>query len=262
MKDRVLKQGRTLGKTDSKKPEMFNNMAKLNPPIAKRKDHQSVHHGITIEDPYNWLYDRTYPKVDDQEVLDYLKAENAYTESVMAPYKDFTEVLFQEMKGRIAEKDQGVPARDGPYFYSWRFAEGTQYKVWFRTGLDGGGEEIILDENARAKGHDYYRIGGISLSPNHKLMAWSEDNSGSERFTYRIKNLESGEIFAEEITEAIDQNLAALPSHVALVHGDTQVDRLRLLRLAGLHVPEIDQAGLALLKNHRSRAAVSDRFCR
>ncbi|MEE8295725.1 MAG: S9 family peptidase, partial [Sphingomonadales bacterium] len=180
-------------------------MSKSKPPLAKRKDHSFSHHGFTLNDPYNWLYDRAFPKVDDKDVLAYLKAENAYTESVMAPLKGLTKTLYREMKGRIAEKDQGVPVKDGDFYYSWRFAEGTQYRVWFRTGLDAGDEEIILDENARAKGHDYYRVGGISMSPDHKLMAWSEDNSGAERFTYRIKNLENGEIFAEEITETIDQ---------------------------------------------------------
>ncbi|MHA1543713.1 MAG: S9 family peptidase, partial [Alphaproteobacteria bacterium] len=164
-------------------------MTKPTPPNAQRKDHSARHPGVTIKDPYNWLYDRAYPKVNDQDVLDYLKAENAYTEAVMAPYEDFTETLFQEMKGRIAEKDEGVPARDGPYFYAWRYSEGIQYKVWFRTPVEGGKEEIILDENARAKGKDYYKVGGISLSPDHKLMAWSEDISGAERFTYRIKDL-------------------------------------------------------------------------
>jgi len=178
-------------------------MTNLKPPIAKQKDHSFSHHGMTLNDPYNWLYDRAYPKVVDEDVLAYLNAENAYTESVMAPMKDFSEKLYKEMKGRIAEKDEGVPARDGPFFYSWRFAQGTQYRVWFRTPVKGGDEEVILDENARAKGHDYYRVGGLSLSPDHKLMAWSEDLSGSERFTYRVKNLETGEVFAEEITEAI-----------------------------------------------------------
>jgi oligopeptidase B len=177
------------------------------PPVARASNKTSRHHGITLEDPYDWLYDRAYPELKNKEVLEYLKAENAYTKAVMAPYKDFSETLFREMKGRIAEQDEGVPARDGPYLYSWRYSGGSQYKVWFRNPADGGNEEIILDENARAKGKEYYRLGGLAVSPDHSLLAWSEDFNGSERFTYRIKNLKTGEIFAEEISETIGQSV-------------------------------------------------------
>lgn len=203
LKGRVLKQGGTLDKTDSKKPETFIKMTKLTPPIAKQKNHQSIHHGVTLNDPYNWLYDRSYPEVKDEEVLDYLREENAYTKAVMAPFSELSETIFQEMKGRMAEKDEGVPSKDGNYFYSWRFKKGTEYRIWFRTDLEGKNEEVLLDENQRAEGHDYYRLGGLEISPDHTLMAWSEDNSGSERFILRIKNLETGEILSEEIPETI-----------------------------------------------------------
>ena len=79
------------------------------PPVAKIVDHTYSHHGIVVEDPYAWLYDKNYPDVKDKAVLDYLKAENAYTEAVMAPHKGFTDTLFQEMKGRLPEADESVP---------------------------------------------------------------------------------------------------------------------------------------------------------
>ena len=173
------------------------------PPIAPVKSKTTSHHGFTLEDPYAWLYDKNYPDIKDAGVLAYLRAENAYTEAVMAPYKDFSAALFQEMKGRIAEADEGVPARDGPYFYNWRYAEGTQYQVWTRTPAGGGEEQIILDENERAKGHEFYRVGGMAVSPDHKRLAWSEDLSGGERYTLRVKNLGTGEIFSEKIEDTI-----------------------------------------------------------
>ena len=188
---------------DKPESEMKQSMTKISPPVAKVVDHTFSHHGITVEDPYAWLYDKSYPTIDDEDVLSYLRAENAYTEWVMAPYKGFSETLFREMKGRIAEEDEGVPAKDGPYFYSWRYSGGTQYKVWLRNPAGGGNEEIILDENARAKDKDYYRLGGLAVSPDHSLLAWSEDFNGSERFTTRIKNLKTGQVFSEEIPETI-----------------------------------------------------------
>lgn len=175
----------------------------ISPPIAAQKEYSFTTHGVTISDPWHWLKDQSYPQVDDEEVLAYLKAENAWFESQMAPLKPLVETIFEELKGRIKKDDASVPLRDGPYFYSWRYTEGAQYKTWLRTAADGNTEEILFDENERAGERDFYALGGLQVSPDHALLAFSEDMDGGERFTLRVKDIASGEILDDEITETI-----------------------------------------------------------
>ena len=87
---------------------------------------------MTIQDPYHWLKDQSYPTVDDEDVLTYLRAENAYFEAAMAPHRPLIETLFQEMRGRIPEDDSSVPQRDGDWLYWWAFTPGAQYRTWYR----------------------------------------------------------------------------------------------------------------------------------
>ena len=102
--------------------------------------------------------------VTDAEVLDYLKAENAYFEAQMAPHASLVERLFEELKGRVKEDEASVPARDGAFLYWWAFETGGQYRKWWRRPVVGGDAELILDETALAKGRDYFRLGGIAVS--------------------------------------------------------------------------------------------------
>ena len=95
----------------------------LDPPRAEQRQHSYEHHGIRVEDPYHWIRDPGYPEVLDQKVLDYLGAENAYFEAVMAPHQPLIEQLFQEMKGRSKEDDRSVPAKNGDWLYCWAFEE-------------------------------------------------------------------------------------------------------------------------------------------
>ncbi|WP_183933954.1 S9 family peptidase [Sphingomicrobium lutaoense] len=177
------------------------------PPVAEQRPHSFEHHGITVEDPYHWLKDQSYPKVDDEDVLDYLKAENAYFEAHMAPHKEFTEKLFQEMKARIKEDDASVPVKDGDYMYWSAFKEGTQYRLWYRkpvTGTDADvkpeGGTLIYDENAEAEGKEYYRLGGFAVSPDGTKLATMVDDNGAERFKLVLRDIESGKII-ETVTE-------------------------------------------------------------
>src|SRR5690242_19519832 len=98
------------------------------PPRAPQKPARQEHHGVVIEDPWAWLKDPNYPKVEDEEVLAYLKAENAYFEAVMAPQQPLIETLFQELRGRIKEDDESVPSKDGAFLYHFRFESGAQYR--------------------------------------------------------------------------------------------------------------------------------------
>ncbi|HOB13263.1 MAG TPA: S9 family peptidase [Novosphingobium sp.] len=174
-------------------------MTLTTPPVAPKKPHVETHHGITITDDYFWLRDPGYPEVSDPEILAHLKAENAWFESRMAPHKGRIDALFTEMRGRIKEADKSVPQKDGDYLYWIEFEEGAEYKKWWRRPVAGGPDELILDEVALAAGHDYFRLGTLSVSMDGKLLAWAVDDNGSERFTARFKNLETGEMLPDEI---------------------------------------------------------------
>ncbi|MDB5683632.1 MAG: Oligopeptidase, partial [Sphingomonas bacterium] len=163
------------------------------PPAAAVRPHSYTRHGITIEDPYAWLKDAGYPKVDDPEVLDYLKAENAYFEAAMKPHAALIETLFEEMKGRIKEDDSSVPQKDGDWLYWWAFKPGGQYRIWYRKPASGSGDaRIVLDEPVEAEGKEYFRLQVLEISPDGQLAAWSSDANGAERFTLRVRDLATG----------------------------------------------------------------------
>ncbi|MEO1649225.1 MAG: S9 family peptidase, partial [Pseudomonadota bacterium] len=193
----------TVALADNHKDTKSVSATEATPPIAKKVSHTYTHHGITIEDPYDWLYDKSYPTVDDEDVLDYVKAENAYFEANMKPLEAQTEALFEEMKARIKEDDSSVPQRTGEYLYWSAISEGEQYSKFYRkpVGAPEGAEgELLLDQNVLAEGLDYFRLGGLSVSKNGRYMAYSTDTNGSERYTAVIKDLETGEMLGDEIT--------------------------------------------------------------
>jgi oligopeptidase B len=169
------------------------------PPIAEQRPHSYERHGYTISDPYHWLKDQSYPKVDDEDVLDYLKEENKWFEQNMAGQKVLTDALFKEMRARIKEDESSVPQKDGDWIYWEKFEEGMQYKQHYRKSVSGGADQLILDENALAKDKEYFRLGAMSVSPDGTLLAFSVDDTGAERFEARIKNLETGEMLPDII---------------------------------------------------------------
>ncbi len=162
-------------------------------PVAARKPHSTTVHGVTIDDPWAWIRDPGYPEVTDTEVLDYLKAENAYFEAAMAPHADLVEGLFQEMKGRIKEDDSSPPLKDGDWLYWSAFKEGTQYRLWYRRPAAGGDQSLIFDENAEAEGKEYFRLGAFAVSPDGRLLATLVDDDGSERFKLVVRDLATGQ---------------------------------------------------------------------
>ncbi|HET9640826.1 MAG TPA: S9 family peptidase [Allosphingosinicella sp.] len=163
------------------------------PPRAEPRPFSYERHGYEIEDPYAWLKDPAYPTVEDEDVLAYLKAENAYFEAAMAPHKGLVDALFEEMKGRIKEDESSVPLRDGPWEYWWAFKPGAQYRTWYRRAVAGGAEQIVFDEAAEAEGKAYFRRGALQVSPDGRYAASQVDDDGSERFKLRIRDLETGE---------------------------------------------------------------------
>ncbi|MGC1516371.1 MAG: S9 family peptidase [Maribacter sp.] len=170
-------------------------MAHPKAPIAKKIPKELVIHDDTRIDDYYWLNEK-----ENQEVISYLDAENAYYESVTAHTKGFQETLFQEMKGRIKEDDASVPYKLNGYWYSTRYVIGGEYPLYsrFREMLEAD-EEILFDGNEMAKGHEYFSIGGIAISPNNRLAAFGVDTVSRRQYTMYIKDLETGTIYDDKI---------------------------------------------------------------
>ena len=162
------------------------------PPVAARIPHATTHHGIVRDDPYDWLRDPGYPKVADPAILAHLAAENAAFDAWLAPHAELVETLFAELKGRVKDDDAGVRVRDGDWDYWWRFEPGGQYRVWLRAPAGGGDEAIVLSEPVEAAGKDYFRLAGISVSPDGTRAAWTADDDGSERFKLFVRDLATG----------------------------------------------------------------------
>ena len=173
------------------------------PPVATKKPHTLTAHGHDRVDDYYWLRD---DKRAAPEVLDYLNAENDYLDAQLAHTKTLQETIFQEIKARIKEQDESVPYRlDGDWFY-YRYEIGKEYKIFCRR-VDAmtSPEEVILDANERAKGHDYYNVRSPVVSRGGGLMAFAEDTLSRRMYTVRIKDLSTGEVLAEEIVDTAGQ---------------------------------------------------------
>ncbi|MHA6316267.1 S9 family peptidase [Altererythrobacter sp. CAU 1778] len=204
------------------------------PPVAEKREHSYSRHGITISDPYHWLKDQSYPTIDDADVLDYLKAENAWFEARMAPRKALVETIYEELKGRIKQDDSTVPQKDGDWIYWSAFEEGKEYRQHYRKPAAGGDAVLILDENALAEGKEYFRLGAASVSHNGRYLAYSYDDNGSERFLARIKDLQTGETLPDEIPETLS-GLTWVANDTMIAYGKAnenwRVDNVRLHRL-------------------------------
>ncbi|WP_370629748.1 S9 family peptidase [Pedobacter sp. MR2016-19] len=170
-------------------------------PIAEIIPHQRVIHGDTVVDNYYWMIDYFKKGPDSTKVVNYLKAENAYLDTMMKSTDQFQADLFKEMKGRIKEKDESVPVfRNGYYYYS-RTEDGQQYfKYCRKKGSLSAAEEILLDVDQLAKGHSYYSATGFNVSPDNKLLAFGVDQVSRRQYTINIKNLETGEMLKDVIT--------------------------------------------------------------
>jgi len=171
------------------------------PPVAAVKPVEFTNHGDVRIDNYYWLRERENP-----ELLAYLEAENAYTAASLAHTETLQKELFAEMKGRIKETDESVPVEKGGYFYYRRTEEGKQYAIYCRRVTSGRGsldaaEEVLLDVNMEAEGKKYMRLGNFSVSPDQRLLAYALDDNGSENYTLRVKNLETGELLPDEVAK-------------------------------------------------------------
>ncbi|WP_327112154.1 S9 family peptidase [Nocardia sp. NBC_01730] len=182
-------------------------------PIAKTVPTERVHHGDLFVDEYEWLRDKENP-----DVIAHLEAENAYTEARTAHLDTLRDAIFDEIKARTQETDLSVPSRMGDYWYYSRSFEGKQYGVhcrcpiasdvegidaWTPPQLEAGtevpGEQVLLDSNVLAEGHDFFSLGAYSFSHDGNWLAYSVDNVGDERYVLRFKDLRTGELLGDEI---------------------------------------------------------------
>jgi len=168
------------------------------PPAAERRPVALECHGDVRMDDWFWLRDK-----DDPDVLAHLEAENAYTAAAMAGTVPFQEALYAEMVARIQETDLSVPVRKGPWLYFSRSVEGSSYGIHCRRPADGPDdvEQVLLDENVLAQGHDYFSLGNFGISPDHRWLVYSTDTTGGERYTMRFRDLTTGEESLESIED-------------------------------------------------------------
>ncbi len=179
------------------------------PPVARRIIKRMVNHGMAREDAYAWLKDPRWqevmvdPSALSSEIRDYLAAENAYTQSMLAPVEGLRQSLFDEMKARIREDDASVPKPDGDYRYYRRFEAGFQHPIFcrFQAALEGS-EEVLLDGNLESEGREYFKIASCEHSPDHRRLAYAVDCTGSEFHSIHIKDLDSGRHFDERLDNA------------------------------------------------------------
>ena len=167
-------------------------------PVAPRRPHAFTTHGIAVIDDYAWLKDANWqevlrdPSVLDPDIRNHLEAENDYTESLLGHTAALQKALVAEMRGRIKEDDSSVPAPDGPWAYLRKFREGGQHELFGRMPRAGGETRIVLDGDQLAADQKYFKFGGSRHSPDHRLVAWSADIKGSEYFSIRVRDWDSG----------------------------------------------------------------------
>jgi oligopeptidase B len=194
--------------------------------MAKKIPTKLEKHGHSRVDDYYWLRDR-----NDPEVLAYLAAENEYSDRIMAHTKPLEEKLFEEIKARIKQTDMSVPYKRDGYFYYTRYEQGKEYPIFARKkdSLDNP-EEIMLDANALAQGHDFFSIGGWALSADQNLMAYAVDTQGRRIFTVHIKNLLTGELLPDVIPN-VTENLTWANDDQTLFYAKQEPKTLRAYQI-------------------------------
>lgn len=183
-------------------------MSTAKPPVAKHVEHVREHHGDRVVDPFEWLRDK-----DDPEVIAHLEAENAYAEAMTSYLEPLRARIFDEIKSRTQETDLSVPAAYRGWWYYSRTFEGKQYAAQCRVRLVAGrgrpelepgvtpeGEQVLLDGNVEAEGHEFFSLGAFEVSPDGRRIAYAVDVEGDERFALRVKDIEAGAVIDEAVT--------------------------------------------------------------
>ena len=196
-----------IGTGCSKKEEMKKTDQKsgIVPPKAKKIKKELTAHGETRIDNYYWLNDRK-----NKEVIDYLKAENKYTKEMMKDTKDLQENLFKEIVARIKQDDTSVPYKKNGYYYYSKYEKGQEYPIFCRKkdNLEAK-EEIMMNVNKMAEGKNFYQVSGLNVSPDNKLLAFGVDEVGRRKYTIFIKNLKTGELLKDTVTNTTGSSVWA-----------------------------------------------------
>lgn len=149
-----------------------------------------------VDDPWAWLADR-----DDPDTAAYLRAENTHAEDWFAPHAEVIETIFGEIKSRVQETDLGAPVRKDGWWYATRTEEGLSYPVHCRGRTrESAGDEVLVDENVEAVDHEFFDLSTFDVSPDHRLLAWSSDIDGGERYVLRIRDLDTGQDLSDTLT--------------------------------------------------------------
>ena len=177
------------------------------PPRAEKRPTSTTYHNHTRIDDFAWLRAENWqevmrdPAALPADIRAYLEAENAYFTAAMADTEKLQETLFKEMRGRLKEDDSSVPSPDGLFAYGTRFIEGGQHPLYVRRHRDGSDEIILLDGNALAEGRAYFRIGAVVHSPDHRRLAWTHDDAGSEFFTLSVRDIDENRDLADVVAD-------------------------------------------------------------
>jgi oligopeptidase B len=164
-------------------------------PRAPQRPHTWQRPTGPVDDPWAWLRDR-----DDPATIGYLEQENAYADAWFSGHAGLVDELFDELRSRVQETDLSAPVRKGEWWYVGRTEEGSSYPIHCRgASAATATEHVILDENAEAEDGDYFSMAAFEVSPNHRLLAWSSDRDGSERYTLRVRDLDAGRELADEL---------------------------------------------------------------
>ncbi len=233
------------------------------PPVAPKMPKEIVTHGDVRVDDYFWLREKT-----NKQVMAYLKAENDYARKMTKGAEKLQEKLYREMLGHLKETDQSAPVRRGEFYYYHRTEKGKDYPIHCRKKGPEGVEEIILDVNALAKGHDFFSIGAFEISDDNRLLAYSTDTTGYRQYTLQVKDLQSGKLVGEKFERVTsvewapdNKTLYFVTEHPVTKRSD-EVHRYRLGEKEAAKIyfepDELYDLGLERSRDHAYLFAVSE----
>ncbi|NRA61666.1 MAG: S9 family peptidase, partial [Psychrobium sp.] len=175
----------------------------IDAPIAKKISHQMTHHQHQRQDDYYWMRD---DERTDPEILAHLAAENTYCEQQLAAQKPLQEKIFNELKQRIAKDDNTVPAKDGDYWYHSEISGEQEFSRYYRaTSFDGDNKQLLVDVNQLASSHEYFELGEFSISPNDKILSYSQDIDGRRIYSVKFKDIASNQYLSDELHDTEGQ---------------------------------------------------------
>ena len=213
------------------------------PDVARKPHTVTAPFGASRQDDYYWLRD---DERKDPAMLDYIKAENAYADALMAPLKPLQEKLYEEIVSRIKQDDSSVPFRENGWWYYSRFVAGKDYPVHARradaAGVDAlsiqaanargdfAGEQVLLDLNPMAEGKGYFGVGNYEITPDNRILAWAEDDVGRRQYTVRFRDLETGKVLPDVIT-GVSANLIWADDNRTLFYVENDPETLLTVRV-------------------------------